>query len=130
MQPEVKILALAALLQVVQFALMAVPLNMQLGVDWTLSPRDESREPVGVPARLFRAFNNHFEALILFTIAVVVVVLGNASSGFTIACAWAYLIARIVYIPLYAYGVPYARSVVWFIGFLATIAMLIAGLLA
>ena len=129
MTPELTVLALAGLLQVVQFVLMAVPLNIQLGTDSTAGPRDQALEPKGVPGRLYRAMNNHFEALILFTIAVVVVTLGGQADGFTAGCAWAYLIARIVYIPAYASGIPYLRSAVWAVGFFATTAMFVAALI-
>ncbi|MDG1803357.1 MAG: MAPEG family protein, partial [Paracoccaceae bacterium] len=40
MTPELIALTLAALLQAVQFALMAIPANMELGVGRTMSPRD------------------------------------------------------------------------------------------
>ncbi|MEM7270077.1 MAG: MAPEG family protein [Pseudomonadota bacterium] len=129
MTPELTVLALAGLLQVVQFALMAVPVNIQLGTRYTASSREEQLQPTGAPGRLFRAMNNHFEGLILFGIAVVVVVLGEKTSAFTAACAWAYLIARVLYVPVYAAGIPYLRSLIWGVGFAATTAMLIAALL-
>ena len=90
MTPELTVLALAALLQVVQFALMAIPANLELGVGKTASPRDTSRLKTPLveqvsdrTGRLMRAFTNHFEALILFTIAVVVVSVSDQSTGFT-----------------------------------------------
>ena len=129
MTTELTVLALAGLLQVAQFGLMAVPLNIQLGPDQTAGPRDQALEPKGVPGRLYRAMNNHFEALILFTIAVVVVTLGDQADGFTAGCAWAYLIARVAYVPAYASGIPYLRSAVWAVGFFATVAMLVAALI-
>ncbi|MEX2517832.1 MAG: MAPEG family protein [Paracoccaceae bacterium] len=128
MTPELTALSLAALLQAIQFALMAVPANMQLGPDKTMGPRDEPLALSGVAGRMKRAMDNHFEGLILFTIAVVAVTLGGGGSGFTAVCAWAYLLARIAYIPCYAFGLAPWRSIVWFIGFLATAAMLVAAL--
>ncbi|MBT9247043.1 MAPEG family protein [Gemmobacter fulvus] len=131
MPPELTALALAGLLQAVQFVLFAVPANLELGTGYTSSARDKppSRQLSTVTARLQRAMNNHFEGLILFTIAVLVVVLGNQSSGVTVACAWAYLAARILYIPAYAYGLRPWRSAIWAVGFFATVAMLIAALI-
>ena len=135
MTTELTVLTLAALLQVVQYMLMSVPANLELGAGKTLSPRD--RERLGgsledqlstTTARLYRALNNHFEGLILFSIACLVVTLGEKSSAFTAACAHAYLIARILYIPAYASGAAPWRSLIWFVGFLATTAMLIAAL--
>jgi len=135
MTPELTALTLAALLQVVQYGLMAVPANLELGVGKTLSPRDPER--MGKPlaeqvspktSRLFRALNNHFEGLILFTIACVVIAVSNQSTPFTAACAYTYLGARILYIPAYAFGwVPW-RSLIWFTGFGATTLMLLAAL--
>ncbi len=132
MTPELTVLALAALLQAAQFVLMAIPANLELGTRATLSPRDGLRiEDKLSPrtARLLRAMNNHFEALILFTIAVVVVTLSDQSTGFTQACAWIYLAARIAYVPAYALGLVPWRSLIWSVGFFATLAMLIAALL-
>ena len=80
-------------------------------------------------ARLYRALNNHFEGLILFSIACVVVTLGEKSGTFTTTCAYTYLIARIAYIPAYAFGWTPWRSYIWFAGFGATVAMLLAALL-
>ena len=129
MPVEVKVLGYAALLQVLQFLLMAIPANLQLGTGYTLGPRDEQQLPSGVPGRLQRALNNHFEGLILFTIAVVLVVLGSASTALTVGCAWAYLAARILYVPAYAAGIPVLRSLIWAVGFLATVVMLVSALI-
>lgn len=135
MTPELTVLALAGLLQILQFVLMAVPANLELGPGKTASPRDPAR--LGKPlieqvsprtGRLFRALDNHFEGLILFTLAVVVVTLGPGSTAFTAACAWAYLGARVLYVPAYYFGLSPWRSVVWFVGFLATTAMIVAAL--
>ncbi|WP_298296139.1 MAPEG family protein [uncultured Litoreibacter sp.] len=136
MTTELTVLALAALLQVVQFVLMAVPANMELGVGKTLSPRDMQRLKTPLmdqasvkTGRLNRALMNHFEALTLFTIAVIVVTLGDQSSAVTQTAAWAYLAARILYVPAYAFGwVPW-RSLIWAVGFCATVVMLLAALI-
>ncbi len=137
MTPELTALTLAALLQVVQYVLMSVPANLELGPGKTLSPRDQSRlggtleaQLSDKSARLFRAFNNHFEGLILFTIACVVVTLAEASSPVTATASYIYLAARIAYIPAYYFGLRPWRSLIWFTGFLATVLMLLAALFA
>jgi uncharacterized MAPEG superfamily protein len=107
---------------------MAIPVNLQLGVAYTGGNRDEQLPVTGVPGRLKRALENHFEALMLFTIAVLVVVLGEASSELTEKCAWIYLWARILYVPAYASGVFLVRSLIWTVGFVATAVMLLAAL--
>ena len=80
-------------------------------------------------ARLFRALDNHFEGLILFAIACVVVTLAEQSTTFTALCAYVYLAARIAYIPAYYYGLSPGRSLIWYVGFGATNFMLLAALI-
>jgi len=47
MTPELTVLALAGLLQAVQFAVMAIPANRELGIARTMAPRDDgSLKPV------------------------------------------------------------------------------------
>ena len=46
-------------------------MNRDVGVDYNASPRDEKAEFSPLTGRLRRAVDNHFEALVLFTIAVV-----------------------------------------------------------
>ncbi|RJE81372.1 MAPEG family protein [Paracoccus sp. JM45] len=129
MPAEVTALALAGLLQVAQFATYSVVAQRQVGRAAALSPRDNiSTQLTGRAGRLQRAFNNHFEGLIMFTLAVVVVTIGDASSGLTAVCAWVYLLARILYVPAYVLGwVPW-RSVIWAVGFAATVVMIVAAL--
>lgn len=128
MTVELKVLGYAALLQFVQFGLMAVPVNLQLGVAYTGGNRDEEKKASGVPGRLKRALDNHFEGLLLFTVAVLVVVLGEASTPLTQQCAWVYFWARVLYVPAYASGVFLVRSLIWSVGFFATAIMLISTL--
>lgn len=136
MTPELTVLTLAALLQVLQFVPISVRANLELGTGKTMGPRDPDR--LGAPldqqvspvtGRLFRAFNNHFEGLILFAIACTVISVSGQSGPPTTACAWTYLGARVLYVPAYALGLTPWRSVVWAVGFAATVVMLVAALL-
>ncbi|MFQ6547645.1 MAPEG family protein [Aestuariibius sp. 2305UL40-4] len=133
MTPELTVLALAALLQALQFVVYAVPANLELGPDKTMGPRDDQQAlAAGLSERtkrLKRALENHFEGLILFTIAAVIVTLGDQSTWFTATCAWIYLIARIAYIPAYAMGLSPHRSIIWVVGFTATFLMILAALI-
>ncbi len=129
MTTELTVLTLAALLQVLQFALYSVTAQKQVGMNYAAGSRDTPRQLTGTAGRLQRALNNHFEGLILFGIAVFVITASGQSSGLTATCAWVYLAARVLYIPAYAFGwVPW-RSVIWAAGFIATIIMLLAALL-
>jgi len=131
MTPELSALALAGLLQIVQITLFATPANVELGVGYTSSPRDRppSRPLSTLTSRLQRAMNNHFEGLILFTLAVVVVTMGNQSTAVTQNAAWAYLAARVLYIPAYAFGWRPWRSAIWGVGLGATATMMVVALI-
>ena len=129
MTPELTVLALAVFLQVAQIGLAGAAMKRDVGVDWNAGPRDTQPEFSPRAGRLRRAVSNHFEALTLFTIAVVVVALSGSASGFTAACAWIYLGARILYVPAYAYGWAPWRSVIFGVGLTATLLMLLAALL-
>ena len=129
MTAELTALSLAALLQVVQFMAYSVAANRQVGTTYALSSRDEPRQLTGVAGRLQRALTNHFEGLILFSIAVLVITLSDQSTSVTQMAAWVYLGARVLYVPAYAFALNPWRSVIWTIGFLATVAMLVAPLM-
>ena len=129
MTHELTILTFAALLQVLQFFAYATAANRQLPPGVALGPRDNKPELTGIAGRLQRAMNNHFEGLVLFTIAVVVVTLGEESTQVTRRAANVYLIARVLYIPAYAFGWTPWRSAIWAVGFFATLTMLIAALI-
>jgi len=132
MTTELAVLVLAGLLQMVQLALYAIPANLTLGVGRTLGPRDAPIDPAReldvTTARLKRAYDNHFEALVLFAIAAVAVTVLGKSSLVTEICAHAYLVARLLYIPAYASGAVPWRSVFFGAGFVATLVMLLAAL--
>ena len=129
MTAELTALTLAALLQVLQFFVYSITANRQVGPKVAMGPRDTPVQLTGTAGRLQRALNNHFEGLILFTIACVVVTLGGQSTPFTAACGWVYVLSRVLYVPAYVFGLSPWRSVVWSVGFLATTLMLIAALI-
>ncbi len=132
MTDELTALTLAALLQVAQFGLMAVPANRELGPARTMGPRDGDDLRAGLSprtARLHRALSNHFEGLILFGIAVTVITLSDQSTAVTRWAAWIYLAARVLYVPCYAMGLVPWRSVIWAVGFAATVAILLSALI-
>lgn len=129
MTPELTALALAGILQVIQMTLHIITHDAQVGIKTALSSRDKPITLAGLAARLQRAYNNHYESLAIFTIAVIVISLSNQSTALTQNCAWAYVIARALYIPAYAFGLNPWRSLVWTVGIGAASIMLLASLL-
>ena len=114
MTTELTILAWTLVLAIVQVFLPAGFRNRETGVAFNAGPRDEPGPPVGkVTGRLRRAQTNLYESLPLFAAAVLIAHVAHREGALTLAGAWTYLIARIVYVPLYGFGVPKVRSVVW-----------------
>lgn len=128
MSAETTALGLAALLQAAQIGIAGVSMNRDVGFGWNAGPRDTQPTLSPMTGRLRRAVNNHFEGLLLFTIAVVMVSLEDRSNVLTVGCAWLYLLARVLYVPAYAFGWTPGRSIIWGVGFLATMAMIIFAL--
>lgn len=126
---ELQVLGFSALLAAAQLVGLAVSANLQLGSDYLAGPRDEERPLAGLAGRLRRAFANQLEGLLLYAVAALLVAQSGSASGFTQLCAAAYLAARILYVPAYALGWTPWRSVIWGVGFLATLAMLVAALI-
>lgn len=129
MTPELTALTLAALLQITQIALYSSIARRQVGNKAAFKPRDEPIILTGIAGRAQRAMNNHFEGLLLFAIAALIVTLSDQSTPLTAFCAGLYVAARVIYIPAYLFGwVPW-RSFIWSISILASTLMLISALL-
>ena len=110
--------------------------NIQLGLSKTLGSRYVSKYGVQLfaelqprTARLFRAFSTHLEDHILFTIAVVVITLSGKSSEATQLAAYLYIAAQIAYVPVYFFSLNPWDSVIWFVGFGATVFILVISIL-
>ena len=121
MSSELSILALYGVLviaTIVVQALLAVP---QVGLPYLASPRDDGRNLEGVPGRALRCVQNSVVAMALFAPAVLIL---QAKGGFTansLLAAQIFLIARLIYVPLYLIGTPWLRTGIWMVGTLATL---------
>ena len=121
MSSELSILALYGVLviaTIVVQALLAVP---QVGLPYLASPRDDGRNLDGVPGRALRCVQNSVVAMALFAPAVLIL---QAKGGFTansLLAAQIFLIARLIYVPLYLIGTPWLRTGIWMVGTLATL---------
>lgn len=117
---ELSILALYGLLVAVTLVLQATGYMNKLGMGYLMSARDEHRTVTGMTARLERALNNSIVAMALFAPAVLIIAQRDASSAQTILAAQIFLIARIVYVPAYIFGIVGVRTLAWGAGFVAT----------
>lgn len=99
----------------------------QRGMKWAAGPRDEPTPPVNViGGRLDRAFKNYIETLPLFIGAVVVESFGGHGSGLAPLGAQLYFWARVAYLPAYASGLPFVRTLAWTVAIVGIALVLIA----
>jgi len=85
-------------------------------------PRDAPPEISTQGARAERALANMKEAMIFF---IPLSLLGLSVEGAVLG-AQIFVIARLVYVPIYILGVPYARTFVWCFSVLGLILMAVA----
>lgn len=127
MTPELIILGWTLVLALVQIMVTAHLRTGETGLAYNASARDaEAPPPRPITARLQRAQANLFETLPLFAAAVLIAHVGGQSNAMTLLGAQMYLVARVLYVPLYAAGVPYLRSMVWLVSLVGLIMILYA----
>lgn len=113
---ELQMLAWSALLGLGQIFLAAAMVTRQRGLAWNAGPRDKILPPPeGVAGRLDRASRNFLETFPFFIVAVLAVIAADAADARTALGAQLYFWARLAYVPLYALGIPFVRSLVWLV---------------
>lgn len=114
MTPRFIVLALTLILALIQIGAAGMARTAELGGRWNAGPRDgESAAPGKLAGRLMRAQANLFETLPLFAAAVIMAHIAGKDGLLTLIGASLYFVGRLIYLPLYAFGVPYVRSLVW-----------------
>ncbi|MGZ8253819.1 MAG: MAPEG family protein [Burkholderiaceae bacterium] len=91
-------------------------------------PRRWLEQQQGFSARANAAQANSFEAFPFFAVAVVVAHLTQAPQDRIDALAVIFIVARVAYIVCYLADWHWARSIVWTIGFVATITIFVTGI--
>ncbi len=126
MTTELHILAWALVLALIQVLLPSVLRSRETGLGYNAGPRDKPTAPPGkLTGRLMRAQANLFETLPVFAIAVLIAHMAGRESTLTLTGAWLYIIARVVYVPLYAAGIPFLRSLAWIVSLVGIILILV-----
>jgi uncharacterized MAPEG superfamily protein len=87
--------------------------RLQHGMVFSASARDDEPPPDKWNARAEKALRNLIETYAVFVVLCVATELGGRSNGLTQWGAHLYFWSRWVYLPLYLFGVPYLRSLVW-----------------
>lgn len=113
---ELRILALGAVLLLLHIILAGTAKTKQYGVAWNTGARDEPLPPLNaVAGRLVRAQANFQETFPLAIVALAGAVLAGRQSELTAIGGWTWLGARVLYLPLYALGIPKVRSNVFLV---------------
>ena len=110
---ELQLLAVAVLIGLVHLVWASAAAQPQRGLKWNVGPRETPVVLTGMAGRLGRASANFRETFPLFAAAVLAVYLAGRIGSLSAHGALVYVVARGIYLPLYAFGFPVARSLVW-----------------
>lgn len=120
MSSELSILALYGLVVIVILLVQVLLALPQLGLPYLASARDDGRDVSGMAARAKRSLDNSIFAMALFAPAVLILAQKDAFTANSLLACQAFLIARILYAPIYWFGIPWLRTLAWTVGFAAT----------
>ena len=121
---EIAVLGWSVVLLLAQVLLQAVS-TYDLG-SYRLGPRDDNRQSGNVMAgRLKRALENLLETYPAFVALALALAVTGKSGGIAATGAWVWLAARVVYVPLYAFGVPAVRTLAWVVSVVGLLMMLV-----
>ena len=123
---ELSLLAWSVVLGLVHALATGQVATAQLGLKYNMGPRDEGKQLTGVGARVQRAFANYMQTFPFFAAAVLVAHAAGRHSGLTVTGAYLYFWARLVYVPLYAAGVPVVRTLAFGVALLGIVLILLA----
>ncbi len=123
---ELTMLALSAALGIVQIIFSAAAKNRQTGYRWAAGPRDEPKPLTGYAGRLERALSNFLETFPLFAAAVLIADVAGVHNWMTQWGVQLYFWGRVLFVPLYTFGVCIWRTIAWNIATVGIILILLA----
>ncbi len=113
MTTELWTLAAAVLWGLVHISADSFAFKAQVGNAYTVTAQDDDVARTKLAGRMRRASRNYTENLVLFIAAVTLVHLSGRSSAYSVWGASLWLAMRVLYLPAYALGVPWTRTVIW-----------------
>ncbi len=123
---EITVLAWSVVLLLVQIVLQTLALSKDCGLPYAMTPRDEPPSALGTGGkRLTRALANLLETYPAFVALALALVVTGKAGGIGATGAWVWLIARVVYVPVYALGIPALRTGVWTVSIVGLVMMLV-----
>src|SRR5919198_1895112 len=115
MKPELTLLVWAVLLAFVQMLIAVMGATLQVGLPALAGNREGLAPCTGWAGRAARAHHNMLENLVLFAALVLVAVAAGRTNGMTLLGAQLFFWARLAYAVVYVAGIPWLRTVVWFV---------------
>jgi uncharacterized MAPEG superfamily protein len=91
-----------------------------------MNPQPDLRPKAQWAERLMRAHDNAVENLVIFAPLVLILQILDISSEMTVYACMIYFFARLSHLLLYTFGVPFFRTVAFFIGFLCQMALAVS----
>ncbi|NEU10852.1 hypothetical protein G3T14_01730 [Methylobacterium sp. BTF04] len=115
MPVEIRLLAWSCFLGLVHIiAASASGLKQRGGLDWASSNREGTTPTVtGAAARLEKASKNFFETFPIFAALVLACVVSDRHNTAVVLGAYLYFFGRLAYLPVFGFGIPKIRSILW-----------------
>ena len=131
MRTEILVLAWGCILALVHIFAAVRFKTRQYGTKWNMGARDEELPPPQpIVGRLARAQANFFETFPIAAAAILMVVVTGRTGPSTEIGAILWLAARVIYLPLYAAGVPVVRTIAFLISIVGILLVLRPALFA
>ncbi len=121
MKPELTYLLFSVVLTFVQVLIAAAAANHVVGLVTLAGNRDRLPEYTGFAGRAKRAHLNMIENMVLFTALVLIAVVANKTNAMTALGAMIFFWGRLVYALIYLIGVPWLRTLAWFVSVIGMI---------
>jgi len=115
MSPDLKYLLYSTILAFVQVVIAATFANQSVGLSTLAGNREGLTEMTGIAGRAKRAHLNMIENMALFSALVLIAAVAGKANANTALGATIFFWARLVYAVVYLIGVPWLRTVVWFV---------------
>ncbi len=124
---ELQMLVWSVVLGLVVIGIAATLGTQQRGLGWNVGARDGIPAPLtGIAARMDRASRNFLETFPFFAAVVLVVIVTQHTNASTALGAQLYFWARVAYVPIYAAGIPYLRTLAWAVSIVGLVKILLA----
>ena len=116
MTTELRLLVASVILGLVQLIAASHLISFQYGYRWTGGSRDEPVPPLrGLADRIDQATTNFLESFPFFAALVLAAHFTNRDGLLTVWGAHLYFWGRLAYLPLYAFGITYVRTLAWLV---------------